>query len=118
MKLTINKISDNIEVIPSIYKDMEKPPKFIFRTPNSSDMLKFLWGGNAVDEAIFNCFLNFENKIELQDIEGKPIEYNNYEQFVKIGLSDEIALIHAECRAIFEETLAKMLKEAKETEKK
>lgn len=118
MKLTVNKISDNIEIIPNQFKDEKNPPKFIFRTPNSSDMLKFIWGGNAIDEAVYNCFIGFENKIELQDKDGKSIEYANYEQFVKIGLSDEIALIHHQVRETLAKIIIEMQTEAKETEKK
>ena len=118
MKLIVNKNTDNIEVIPSNFKDEKNPPKFIFRTPNSSDMLKFMWGGNAIDQAVYDCFTGFENKIELVGTDGKPIEYATYEQFVKAGLSDEIALIHNQCREAVANKLVEMVNEAKKTEKK
>ena len=118
MKLQVSKNTDLIEVIPDIFKDEKEPPKFIFRHPNSSDLLKFVWGGYAIDEAVYNCFLRFENKIELEDTDGKPIEYNSFEEFVKSGLSSEIALIFNQCKEKISQELVKMLSEAKKTEKK
>lgn len=118
MKLQVQKNTDKIEVIPEIFKDEKTPPKFIFRYPNSSDLLKFIWGGYAIDEAVYNCFIKFENKIELEDTDGKPIEYNTFEEFVKCGLSSEIALIFNQCKQKISDELVKMLDEAKKTEKK
>lgn len=118
MKIVVNKAQDNIEVIPSQYKNEKNPPKFIFRTPNSADMLRFLWGGNAIDQAVFNCFIGFENKIELVDENGKVIEYNTYEEFINCGLSGDIAIIHHQCREALAAKLIEMSKEAKKTEKK
>lgn len=117
MRLNIAQNTENITVIPSIYKDMENPPKFIFRSPNSQDCLHFLWGGNNVFEAVCNCFIGFENKIELYS-NDKPIEYIDYRGFVNAGLSGDIALIHNECMNAVYERLASMINEAKETEKK
>lgn len=118
MKLQVNKCSDNIEVIPEIFKDEKNPPKFIFRHPNSSDLLKFIWGGYEIDSAVYNCFIGFENKIELEDKDGKAINYNTFEEFVKCGLSSEIALIFNQCKQTISNELVKMLEEGKKTEKK
>lgn len=117
MKINVVQNNDEIVVIPSIYKDMEKPPKFIFRSPNSSDFLNFLFGGNNVFEAVCNCFLRFENKIEL-DVNGKPYEYNTYREFVSVGISGDIAVIHNDCMTAIYDRIVKMSNEAKKTEKK
>lgn len=117
MKLNVIQNTENIEVIPQIYKDMENPPKFVFRSPNSQDMLNFMWGGNNIFEGICNCFLYFENKIELE-VNGKPYEYNTYKEFINIGLNGEIAVIHNDCIMAFTKRLNEMAAEAKKTEKK
>lgn len=117
MKLNVIQNNENIVVIPSIYKDMENPPKFIFRSPNSQDMLNFLWGGNNTFEAVCNCFIGFENKIELE-VNGKPYEYNTYKEFVNAGLNGDIALIHNECLNAVAKRLHEMANEAQKTEKK
>jgi hypothetical protein len=118
MKLTIAKNNENIEIIPEQFKNEKNPPKFIFRTPNSADVLNFIWGGNAIDEAIYNCFLGFENKIELEDGDGKAINYNTYEEFIKAGASPEIAIIHNQIRNEIALKLTDLIQEAKTTEKK
>lgn len=117
MKLNVIQNTENIEVIPDIYKDMENPPKFIFRSPNSQDMLNFLWGGNNIFEAVCNCFIGFENKIELE-VNGKPYEYNTYREFVNAGLNGDIAVIHNNCLNAFAKRLTEMAQEANKTEKK
>lgn len=117
MRINIAQNTDNICVIPSIYKKMEKPPKFIFRSPNSQDCLNFMFGGNNVFEAVCNCFIAFENKIELYS-NDKPIEYNSYKEFINAGLSGDIAIIHNECMNAIYERLITMINEAKDTEKK
>ena len=118
MKITVGKDNDNIIIIPEQFAKEDKPPKFIFRNPNSADVLSFIWGGSQIDEAIYNCFIGFENKIELEDADGKPIEYNTYEEFIKVGASPEIALIHNQIRNDIATKLTELIKEAKETEKK
>lgn len=118
MKLTIAKNNVNIEIIPEQFKKEKNPPKFIFRCPNSADVLNFLWGGQAIDEAIYNCFVGFENKIELEDTDGKAINYDSYEEFIKIGTSPEIAVIHNQIRNEIALKLTDLIQEAKETEKK
>lgn len=117
MRINIAQNTENICVIPSIYKDVDKPPKFIFRSPNSQDCLNFMFGGNNVFEAVCNCFVGFENKIELYNNE-KPIEYNSYKEFINAGLSGDIAVIHNECMNAIYERLIEMINEAKDTEKK
>lgn len=117
MKLNIIQNNENIVVIPNIYKNMEKPPTFIFRSPNSQDMLNFLWGGNNVFEAVCNCFVGFENKIELE-LNGKPYEYSDYREFVNAGFNGDIALIHNDCMNAIALRLSEMAEEAKKTEKK
>ncbi|MBQ2391408.1 MAG: hypothetical protein II306_06525 [Clostridia bacterium] len=118
MKLTITKDLEDIEIVPEQFKNEKNPPKFIFRCPNSADVLNFIWGGNQIDEAIFNCFIGFENKIELEDEKGKKIDYSTYEEFIKIGLSPEIALIHNQIRNEIATKLNHLIQEAKNTEKK
>ena len=118
MKLKISKGLENIEIIPEQFKKEEKPPKFIFRCPNSADILSFLWGGQAIDEAVFNCFIGFENKIELFDENDKKIDYNTYEEFIKAGASAEIALIHNQIRNEIATKLTSLIQEAQKTEKK
>ena len=118
MKLVITKNQDNIEIIPEQFKNEKKPPKFIFRCPNSADVLNFIWGGSQIDEALYNCFIGFENKIELEDEKGKAIEYNTYEEFIKSGLSPEIAIIHNQIRNEIALKLSDLIKEAQATEKK
>lgn len=117
MRLQIAQNNEFIEVIPSIYKDMEKPPKFIFRSPNSQDCLNFMFGGNNIFEAVYNCFVGFENKIELYNGD-KEIKYNDYREFVNVGLSGDIALIHNECMNAIAKRLNSMMSEAQKTEKK
>ena len=117
MKLQIAQNTENIVVVPAIYKDMENPPKFIFRSPNSQDCLNFMFGGNNVFEAVCNCFLEFENKIELFNGD-KEIKYNTYREFINAGLSGDIAVIHNECMNAVAERLLKMVSEANATEKK
>lgn len=117
MKLNIIQNTENIVVIPNIYKDMENPPTFIFRSPNSQDMLNFLWGGNNVFEAVCNCFIGFENKIELE-VNGKPYEYHDYRGFINAGFNGDIALIHNDCMNAIALRLTEMAKEARKTEKK
>lgn len=118
MKLKIAKKQENIEIIPEQFKNEKNPPKFIFRYPNSADVLNFIWGGNAIDEAVYNCFIGFENKIELEDNDGKNFEYNTYEEFIKAGASPEIAIIHNQIRNEIALKLTDLIKEAKATEKK
>lgn len=117
MRLQIAQNNEFIEVIPSIYKDMEKPPKFIFRSPNSQDCLNFMFGGNNIFEAVCNCFVGFENKIELYNGD-KEIKYNDYREFVNVGLSGDIALIHNECLNAVANRIMSMIEDAKATEKK
>lgn len=117
MELNVIRDDEEIKVVPSIYKDMEKAPAFIFRSPNSSDFLNFLFGGENVLEAVCSCFLRFENKIELK-VNGKEYDYNTYKEFINAGVNGDIALIHNECMNAVYERLLKMSKEAKNTEKK
>lgn len=118
MEIKIIQNNDDIVVIPSIYKDLKEPPKFIFRSPNSQDCLNFMFGGNNIFEAVCNCFLRFENKIKLTTTENKEIEYNTYREFVNVGVSGDIALIHNECMNAVANRLMLMMREANETEKK
>lgn len=118
MEIKIIQNNDDIVVVPSIYKDLKEPPKFIFRSPNSQDCLNFMFGGNNIFEAVCNCFLRFENKIKLTTTENKEIEYNTYREFVNVGVSGDIALIHNECMNAVANRLMLMMREANETEKK
>lgn len=117
MKIQIAQNLTDITVIPSIYKDMENPPTFIFRSPNSQDCLNFMLGGNNVFEAVCNCFIRFENKIELYNGDAE-IKYNDYREFINAGLSGDIALIHNECTNAVVQRLMSLVNEAKATEKK
>lgn len=118
MKITINKNQDEIVVTPEMFKNEKNPPKFIFRNPNSADVLRFLWGKLNIDDATFNCFLRFENKIDLYDEKGNKVEYATYEEFIKAGASVEIAIIHNECANEIQKKLNQMIIEAQATEKK
>lgn len=118
MEIKIIQNNNDIVVVPSIYKDLKEPPKFIFRSPNSQDCLNFMFGGNNIFEAVCNCFLRFENKIKLTTTENKEIEYNTYREFVNVGVSGDIALIHNECMNAVANRLMLMMREANETEKK
>lgn len=118
MEIKIIQNNDDIVVIPSIYKDLKEPPTFIFRSPNSQDCLNFMFGGNNVFEAVCNCFLRFENKIKLTTSDNKEIEYNTYREFINVGVSGDIALIHNECMNAVANRLMQMINEAKITEKK
>lgn len=118
MKITVGKREENIVIIPEQFKSEDKPPKFIFRNPNSADVLNFIWGGSQIDDAIYNCFIGFENKIELEDADGNALEYNTYEEFIKAGASPEIAFIHNQIKNEIALRLTDLIKEAKETEKK
>lgn len=117
MKLQISQNESDIVVIPSIYKDMEKPPTFIFKSPNSQDCLNFMFGGNNVFEAVCNCFIGFENKIELYNGDNE-IKYTDYREFVNAGVSGDIAVIHNECMNAVANRLTQMIEDAKKTEKK
>lgn len=117
MKLNVIQNNENIVVIPTIYKDLEKPPTFVFRSPNSQDFLNFLWGGNNIFDAVCNCFLYFENKIELS-INGNPYEYETYREFINAGLNNEIAIIHNDCMNALAKRLKEMATEAQKTGKK
>ncbi len=118
MEINVTQNNEEIIVIPSIYKDMEKPPKFIFRSPNSQDLLYFIWGGSKnVYEATCNCFLRFENKLNIK-VNGQQFDYYNYKNFVECGTSTDIALINYECMTAVYNRLNEMQDEAKKTEKK
>ena len=117
MKIQIAQNDTDIVVIPSLYKEMENPPKFIFRSPNSQDCLNFFFGGNNVFEAVCNCFKGFENKIELYNGD-KEIQYNSYKEFVNVGLSGDIAVIHSECMNAVAKRLFEMIEQGNATEKK
>lgn len=116
MKIKINK-SEEFVVIPSIFKEEENPPKFVFKTPTSEDILTFLFTNN-VHELLYSCFKEFENKIELEDGNGKPIEYKNYKDFVNVGSSPEIIAIHTECVIEMTNRVNAMQEKAVKTEKK
>ena len=117
MRLQIAQNNEFIEVVPSIYKDMEKPPKFIFRSPNSVDCLDFMFGGYNAFNAACNLFIGFENKIELVNGD-KEIKYNDYREFIMAGVAGDIALIHNECMDAITKRLGQMINEAQTTEKK
>lgn len=117
MEINVIQNTEEITVIPSIYKELKEPPTFVFRSPNSSDFLNFLFGGNNIFDAVCNCFLRFENKIDLK-VNGKDYEYNTYRDFVNAGISGDIALIHNECMHAIYERLTEMSKAASKTEKK
>lgn len=116
MKIKVTRCEE-FTVTPQIFKDEEKPPRFKFRTPNSSDMLKYLWTQD-VNQILYSCFVDFENKIELEDENEKPIEYNTYKEFVEVCLGGDIALIHNECVIEMSKKLNELIKKAEKVEKK
>mgnify|MGYP003292355732 CR=1 FL=1 len=116
MKITVKR-SEELAITPLIFKDEKEPPVFVFRTPNSSDMLKFLWTKDLLS-VIDDCFVRFENKIEVTDENGKEIEYETYKEFINLGLSGEILAIHQECLNKITEKLNEMTEQAENVEKK
>lgn len=116
MKIVVKR-AEELSITPLAFKNETNPPTFVFRTPTSSDMLKFLWTKDMVS-VIDDCFVRFENKIEVTDENGKEIEYNTYKEFVNLGLSGEILAIHQECLTKITEKLNQMTEEAENTEKK
>lgn len=116
MRIKVTK-SEEFSVTPQIFKEEKEPPRFKFRTPNSSDLLKYLWTGD-VNQILYSCFVGFENKIELVDENEKEIEYNDYKEFVEIGLGGDIALIHNDCVIEMSKKIEGLLNKAETVEKK
>ena len=115
MEIEIQNLED-ITVIPSQFKDLENPPRFIFRTPNAADIIDFQVF-NDISRTANRCFLRFENKPTLQK-DGKALEYNTYAEFIGLGASGVINEIHAECCARLLPVIMGIKEQAEKTEKK
>ena len=116
MEINITK-TENFEVIPELFRGEDKPPKFIFRTPNTVDTLNIL-STNDINKLLFDCFIGFENKIELKDDKGKLINYLSYEQFVSVGICTELMEIHLECVNAMADKVNSIKEKANKTAKK
>ena len=115
MEIEIQNLED-ITVIPSQFKDLENPPKFVFRTPNAADIIDFQVF-NDISRTANRCFLRFENKPTLKK-DGNPVEYTTYAQFIGLGASDLVNEIHAECCARLLPVIMGIKEQAEKTEKK
>ena len=115
MEIEIQNLED-ITVVPSQFKDLENPPKFVFRTPNAADIIDFQVF-NDISRTANRCFLRFENKPVLKK-DGKPVEYTTYAQFIGLGVSDLVNEIHAECCARLLPVIMGIKEQAEKTEKK
>lgn len=107
---------EEITVVPEKFKNEENPPKFIFKTPNAADVIDFQIHSD-ISRVANRCFVRFENKPTLQK-DGKAVEYNNYAQFIGLGLSDIINEIHSECCARLLPIIMGIKEKAEKTEKK
>lgn len=107
---------EEIVVIPSQFKDEEKPPKFVFRTPNAADIIDYQVY-NDFARVASRCFLRFENKPTLKK-EGKTLEYSSYAEFIGLGASNVITAIHSGCCAALLSAIYGIKEKAEKTEKK
>jgi len=116
VELIVNS-SETFEIIPEIFKNEDKPPKFIFRTPNTADNLVFMTNDD-IGKVLYRCFVSFENKIEIKDEKGKVRDYQTYEQFINLGSSPELMQIHIECLNKMAEKITQVREKAAKTQKK
>lgn len=107
---------DEIVVVPEKFKNIENPPKFIFKTPNAPDVIDFQVF-NDITRTVVRCFLRFDNKPVLKK-NGEIIEYNSYSQFIGLGSSEIVNEIHAECCAKLLPIILGIKEKAGKTEKK
>lgn len=115
MEIEIQNLEDII-VIPHLFKELTKPPKFIFRTPNAADIIDFQVF-NDISRTANRCFLRFENKPTLKK-DGETVDYTTYAQFIGLGMSDLVNEIHAECCAKLLPVIMGTKEQADKTEKK
>lgn len=115
MEIEIQNIEEII-VIPEKFKDIENPPKFIFKTPNAPDIIDFQVF-NDITRTATRCFLRFENKPTLKK-DGKIVDYNSYAEFIGLGASGVVNEIHAECCAKLLPIILGIKDKAEKTEKK
>lgn len=84
-------------VIPKITENEGKPFKITFREPLAGDYNPYVtYTNDFYNQLLINCFVSFENKIEME-LDGKSYIYNNYRQFIEAGSSQIIYSIHQEC---------------------
>ncbi len=107
---------DEITIIPKQFVNEEKPPKFIFKSPNAADIIDFQIYNDA-SRLASRCFLRFENKPVLKK-DGKALEYNTYSEFIGLGSSETITAIHAQCCGELIPLIYKTKEKAEKTEKK
>ena len=115
MQIEIENLEE-ITVVPEKFKDMENPPKFIFKTPNAADVIDFQIF-NDITRIANRCFVRFENKPTLQK-DGKNLDYNTYSEFIGLGSSAIINEIHADCCAKLLPVILGIKEKATHTEKK
>ena len=115
MEIEIQNLEEII-VIPEKFKDIENPPKFVFKMPNAADIIDFQIF-NDITRTASRCFLHFENKPTLKK-DGKIVEYNTYSEFIGLGASDEVNEIHAECCSKLLPIILGIKEKAEKTEKK
>jgi len=117
MEITVKQI-EQFEVIPEIFKGEDKPPVFLFRTPNTIDITNFTFAGHSVHDLLFACSTGFKNKPVLKDEKGKEIKYTTYKELMQIGNCDALTEIHADCAIAMTKKIKEEKDKATETEKK
>lgn len=117
MEIKVNQVEE-FEVIPEEFKGEDKPPKFIFRTPNTIDYTDVVFRGKSIHSLLFDCFLRFENKPILKDAKNKEIPYINYQGLMEIGASPVLAAIHTDCAIAMSNKIAELKEKASKTVKK
>ena len=115
MEIVLQELKE-VAVVPRQFKDEEKPPKFIFRYPNAADVIDF-FVFNDISRTASRCFLRFENKPLLMK-NNECIDYNTYAEFIALGASEIINIIHSECAAALLPLIYKTKDDADKTEKK
>lgn len=80
MKLKV--LTENIRLVPSVCAELEGEFALTFRQPTQQDILN--WVTITKVEDIIKCmnelFIDFENKPELEDENGKALKYKTLEE--------------------------------------
>lgn len=114
MKLKVS--SNDIIVTPSICKGQEEAIEIHFSQPNAPQVLELL-ATNNYNKLLNDCFKKFVNKPELEDDNGKNIEYGTFEEMMSFG-GTALSIIYGECLNELAKNVKKLSEEAKKTEKK
>ena len=120
MELIIKKAKE-IKVIPSCLQAEDAPPAFIFREPNALEIAGFYISGGGLkpfNSILSDCFLRFENKLIIKDEKGEEIQYNSYEELLKLSGISTLTNIHQDCVAVISQKINELQTEVKKTEKK